>query len=277
MCLGWLSDALLPPSGWFWRVTPSKWCTVWPSEYVVLSSQQHSTRGDRASIISKLTHETVLLGGRCAFDRADSHPGKEKTTLGAITFKSSISLSTVKPLHCSLAIEDIIKALFSTATPSVAFRTPLFCLINAQLLISVQVWVNSCSHVDLTRQPFSKPSGSSVCQRTDQVVPPTIEALHSNEPTFTPVFVALNLFLSFPLHQWESWGAPLPDALTLPGLLDKTVYIFLVFFRVLFSARLSLDMITVRIRDTNLQPQHSVTSQILSVRRCHFIDITIGY
>lgn len=38
--------------------------------------------GDHGSIISKLTHETVLLGGRCAFDRADSHPGKEKTHSG---------------------------------------------------------------------------------------------------------------------------------------------------------------------------------------------------
>lgn len=61
---------------------------------------------------------------------------RKKATLGAITFKSSISLSTVKPLHCNLAIEDIIKALFSTATPFIAFRMPVFCLINAQLLIT---------------------------------------------------------------------------------------------------------------------------------------------
>lgn len=99
--------------------------------------RKHSTQHDLGSIISNLTHETDLLGGWCAFDRADSHPGEEKNTLGAITFKSSISLSTVKPLHCNLARKDIIKALFLTPTLSVAFRTLLFCLINAQLLISV--------------------------------------------------------------------------------------------------------------------------------------------
>lgn len=47
---GWMNDALLPPSGWFWRATPSKWCTVWPSEYVVLSSQKYST-------LSRFHHE----------------------------------------------------------------------------------------------------------------------------------------------------------------------------------------------------------------------------
>lgn len=62
---------------------------------------------------------------------------RKKPILGAIMFKSSISLLTVKPLHCNLAIEDIIKALFSTAPPSIAFRITLFCLINAQLLITV--------------------------------------------------------------------------------------------------------------------------------------------
>lgn len=33
------------------------------------------------SIMNKLTHETLSLGGRCAFDRADRHPGKAKKPL----------------------------------------------------------------------------------------------------------------------------------------------------------------------------------------------------
>lgn len=37
--------------------------------------------------------------------------------------------------------------------------------------------------------------------------------------------------MSFALHQSELWGAPRPDALALPGLLDKTVLsVFILFF-----------------------------------------------
>lgn len=58
------------------------------------------------------------------------------------------------------------------------------------------------------------------------------------------------LFLSFPLHQSEPWGAPRPDALALQGLLDKTVLSVYILFVSLNS--LSHDTIDAGIRGTTL-------------------------
>lgn len=74
-------------------------------------------------------------------------------------------------------------------------------------------------------QPDLSSSGSSVCQRTDQVVSSTIESLQhqsTSEPLFSPIFMALihtHPFLQFPLLHSKLWGGPLADPATLPGLL----------------------------------------------------------
>lgn len=88
-------------------------------------------------------------------------------------------------------------------------------------------WSNKLNRLQTSRffsLPKSRSSGRSYDRRSALHRAHVHTSFHGTEPR-PPCF------LSFALHQSELWGAPRPDALALPGLLDKTVLsVFILFF-----------------------------------------------
>lgn len=125
----------------------------------------------------------------------------------------------------------IVVTLSSLVVPLVFFF--YFYLVLFLLRVAVLFWAGRVNVISLVKLVFFS-TGTSVCQRTDQVVPPAIRVMAAPEyhrATIQPRFHSTDLHIPFPLISTPSVNAVTvltAGSVTLPGLLDKVS--FSVFF-----------------------------------------------